>query len=206
LTNYIYLYLTMQKTNLIVNKETIEKLKSGDMVAFDIIYRKYSPKLFGFIFNIIKVELDAEEIMQEVFMKIWETRDKIETYASFDSFLFTIAYNKSISLIRKKITEQKYVDFLKTLPELSEPAAIDDLQFLELNEQINSLIQKLPPRQKEVFLLSREKELTYKEIAAQLNISKNTVENHMVKAIRYLRRNISDVSLLHTLFIFLFLQ
>lgn len=196
----------MQKTNLIVNKETIEKLKSGDMVAFDIIYRKYSPKLFGFIFNIIKVELDAEEIMQEVFMKIWETRDKIETYASFDSFLFTIAYNKSISLIRKKITEQKYVDFLKTLPELSEPAAIDDLQFLELNEQINSLIQKLPPRQKEVFLLSREKELTYKEIAAQLNISKNTVENHMVKAIRYLRRNISDVSLLHTLFIFLFLQ
>ena len=206
MTNYIYLYLTMQKTNLIVNKETIEKLKSGDMVAFDIIYRKYSPKLFGFIFNIIKVELDAEEIMQEVFMKIWETRDKIETYASFDSFLFTIAYNKSISLIRKKITEQKYVDFLKTLPELSEPAAIDDLQFLELNEQINSLIQKLPPRQKEVFLLSREKELTYKEIAAQLNISKNTVENHMVKAIRYLRRNISDVSLLHTLFIFLFLQ
>jgi RNA polymerase sigma-70 factor (ECF subfamily) len=144
--------------------------------------------------------------MQEVFMKIWETRDKIETYASFDSFLFTIAYNKSISLIRKKITKQKYVDFLKTLPELWEPAAIDDLQFLELNEQINSLIQKLPPRQKEVFLLSREKELTYKEIAAQLNISKNTVENHMVKALSYLRNNIRDVSLLHSLFIFLFLQ
>ena len=196
----------MLKTNLIVNKETIEKLKNGDMVAFDTIYRKYSPKLFGFIWKIIKVELDAEEIMQEVFMKIWEMRGKIETYTSFDSFLYTIAYNKSINLIRKKISEQKYIDFLKSLPELSEPAAIDDLQFSELNEQINSLIQKLPPRQKEVFLLSREKELTYNEIASQLNISKNTVENHMVKALRYLRNNINDVSLLHSLFIFLFLQ
>jgi len=196
----------MSKANLIVTNDTIEKLRNGDMVAFDIIYRFYSPKLFGFILKIIKVESDAEEIMQEVFMKIWEMRGEIETYTSFDSFLYTITYNKSITLIRKKISERKYVDFLKSLPELSEPAVIEGLQFSELKDQINSLIQELPPRQKEVFLLSREKELTYKEIASQLNISQNTVENHMVKALRYLRNSIMDISLLHTLFVFLFLQ
>ena len=196
----------MLKSNLIVNKETIEKLKNGDMVAFDIIYRKYSPKLFGFILKILKVESDAEEIMQEVFLKIWETRDKIKAHSSFDSFIYTISYNKSINLIRKKVTEKKYVDFLKRLPEMSESNILDDLQFMELSSQLNSLIEKLPSRQKEVFLLSREKELTYKEIAVKLNISKNTVENHMVKALKLLRENFKDISLLHTLFIYLFLH
>jgi RNA polymerase sigma-70 factor (ECF subfamily) len=144
--------------------------------------------------------------MQEVFMKIWEMRDKIETYASFDSFLYTITYNKSINLIRKKIIERKYVDFLKSQSELAEPVVIDDLHFLELSSKVDRLVQKLPARQKEVFLLSREKELTYKEIAEELNISKNTVENHMVKALKYLRDNLKDISLINSLFICLFLQ
>jgi RNA polymerase sigma-70 factor (ECF subfamily) len=199
------LYLGMSESN-IVNKKTIENLRNGDMMAFDVIYRKYSPKLFGFILKILKVESDAEEIMQEVFMKIWEMRDKIETYTSFDSFLYTITYNKSINLIRKKITERKYVDFLKSQPELAEPAVIEDLHFLELSSKVDRLVQELPARQKEVFLLSREKELTYKEIAEELNISKNTVENHMVKALKYLRDNLKDLSLINSLFICLFLQ
>jgi len=197
--------LTMPNSKNIVNEETIEKLKNGDMMAFDIIYRRYSPKLFGFILKILKTKTDAEEIMQEVFLKIWEMRDKIDSYASFDSFLYTISYNKSINLIRKKVTERKYVDYLKSLPEISEPSIIGNLQFLELNNRINLLVEKLPQRQKEVFLLSREKELTYKEIAQELNISKNTVENHMVKALRFLKSNLKDLSLMHSLFIFLFL-
>jgi len=196
----------MPNSKYLVNEETIEKLRNGDMMAFDIIYRKYSPKLFGFILNILKTESDAEEIMQEVFLKIWEMHEDIKSYASFNSFLYTITYNKSINLIRKKITDRKYIDFLKTRPELTYPSVIDDMQFEELNAEIKSLIEKLPPRQKEVFLLSRENELSYKEIADKLNISKNTIENHMVRALKFLKTNLKDLSLMHSLFIFLFLN
>jgi RNA polymerase sigma-70 factor (ECF subfamily) len=196
----------MPNSKYLVTEETIKRLKNGDVLAFDIIYRKYSPKLFGFILNILKVESDAEEIMQEVFLKIWEMRNEIGSYTSFNSFLYTITYNKSINLIRKKITERKYIDFLKTLPELTKPSVIDDLQFAELSAELKSLIEKLPLRQKEVFLLSRENELSYQEIADKLNISKNTVENHMVRALRFLKTNLKTLSLMHSLFLFLFLS
>jgi RNA polymerase sigma-70 factor (family 1) len=190
----------------IIPGNIIESLKNGDMEAFDGVYRKYCHKLFEFVYHIIKNEPDAEEIVQEVFVKLWESRQRIETYRSFDSYLFTIAYNTTISLVRKRISEKKYVDNIIRMQNESTGTDIaDDLSFEQLNDQVNYLVRHLPARQKEVFLLSREKGLTYKEIAVQLEISENTVENHMVKALRFLREKMNRDSLLCLFFICLFL-
>jgi len=181
-------------------------IKKGDIRAFDKIYEKYSTRLYIFINGIIKSQKDSEDIVQEVFFKIWNNREKINEFLSLQSFLFTIAYNTTISILRKRINEYNYIEYVKsiqTAKELSTGEA--ELEFKELNDHLTSILNKLPKRQKEVFLLNRHDELSYKEIAERLGISVNTVENHMVKALKFLRANIKSTSFISALFSAFFL-
>lgn len=189
-----------------LNIELIERLKNGDMVAFDTIYKQYCSRLFGFVYSLIKQESDAEGIVQEVFVKIWESRHKIENYSTFDSFLFTIAHNTTISLLRKRLNEKKYLEYLKSVQvEISSSDIIEEIHFNELKEKFNRLIKRLSPRQKEIYLLSREDGLTHKEIAKKLGISQNTVEVHISKAIKFIKNNIDNTLLSSLLFAHFFI-
>jgi RNA polymerase sigma-70 factor (ECF subfamily) len=198
------LTLKLNKDN--ITQELLTRLKNGDMLAFDQVYELYSHKLFSFIFKILKNEAEVDDIVQEVFVKIWESRSKLEDYKLLNSYIFTIAYNNSIDLIRKKISNNKYLDHLKNSASINlTPTIISQIEFNELNNQVKKLISNLPDRQKQVYFLHKEEGLTYPEIAEQLGISKNTVENHMVKALKYLRQNIDNSLLINILFISLFL-
>lgn len=189
-----------------ITQDLIDRLKTGDIEAFDQIYNYFSHKLFSFVIRILKNEAEAEEIVQEVFVKIWEARGTLGDYKLLNSFIFTIAYNQSISLIRKRINNQKYIEQLKYYSVIqNSPTAISEIEFDELSGILEKLIGNLPERQQEVFLLHREKGMTYPQIAEKLGISKNTVENHMSKALKYLRENLNDSLLINLLFIFLFL-
>lgn len=176
------------------------------MTAFNSIYNKYCYKLHEFVLTYLKQEEDAEEIVQEVFVKIWESRGKIDIYSSFESFLFTIAYNATISLLRKRVSENKSREYLKSLQQIdtAEPI-IDEIQFRELNQKVQSLLEQLTPRQKEIYLLSREDSLTHKEIAQKLNISESTVNNHLVTTLKYLKSHIDSGLAINALFLCLFL-
>lgn len=196
--------MNLNKDN--ITYELLTRLKNGDMLAFDRVYELYSHKLFSFVFKILKNEAEADDIVQEVFVKIWESRHKLEDYKLLNSYIFTIAYNNSIDLIRKRINNTKYLEHLKNSAVInSTPNVISQIEFNELNIQAEKLIANLPERQKQVYLLHREKGLTYPEIAEKLGISKNTVENHMAKALKYLRQNMNTSLLINLLFISLFL-
>lgn len=174
------------------------------MLAFDQIYELFGHKLFSFIFKILKNEAEAEDIVQEVFVKLWESRENLDDYKLLNSYIFTMAYNNSIGLIRKRINNNKYLEYLKNSPVLQiTPSAISEVEYSELNSQVEKLIANLPERQKQVYLLHREKGYTYLGIAEQLGISKNTVENHMVKALKYLRQNIVNFLLINMMFVYL---
>jgi len=163
--------------------------------------------LYGFVLRYIKVEVDAEEIVQEVFVKIWESRNKIDAHASFESFLFTIAYNSTISLLRKRASEQKYLEHLKSIQQIQKaPDIIDEIHFKELNEKVKALLNELTPRQKEIFQLSREDGLTHNQIAEKLNISLNTVKKHMVNTNAFLKKHIDNDLIVNIFFIYLFLS
>lgn len=175
-------------------------------MAFDQVYELYSHKLFSFIFKILKNEAEVEDIVQEVFVRIWESRDKLEDYKLLNSYIFTIAYNSSIDLIRKRINNNKYLEHLKNSASINfTPNIISQIEFNEINNQVEKLIASLPHRQKQVYLLHREDGLSYPEIAEKMGISKNTVENHMVKALRYLRQNMDKSLFINVLYISLFL-
>lgn len=176
------------------------------MVAFYNIYERYCKRLYGFVLRYIKQEADAEEIVQEVFIKVWEARNKIDVYSSFESFLFTVAYNATMSLFRKRVQEKKYLEHLKTLQQVEHaPDTANEIHFIELNKKLQALLNELTPRQKEIFQLSREEGLTHEEIARKLNVSVNTVKKHMGNALAFLKSHIDTSLMINSLFVYLFL-
>ena len=192
--------------NTKLNSELIGLLKKGDVAAFDTIYNMYCHKLHQFVIRYLKQEEDAEEIVQEVFIKIWESKAKIKNHASFESFLFTISYNATISLLRKRLSESKSKEYLKSIQQIQNAnTVVDELQFNELNEKVQRLLEQLTPRQKEIFILSREEGLTHKEIAQRLKISENTVKNHLVTSLKFLKSNINITLISSALFFHLFI-
>lgn len=188
------------------NTELVILLKQGDRVAFYNIYERYCRRLYGFVLRYIKVEADADGIVQEVFINIWKSRNKLDAYTSFESFLFTIAYNTTISLLRKRANEKKYLEHLKSIQQIQKaPDLIDEILLKELNEQVQNLLNELTPRQKEIFQLSREEGLTHDEIAKKLNISLNTVKKHMANSLSFLKSNLGKDLIVGALFVCLFL-
>ena len=188
------------------NTELVKLLKKGDMKAFDIIYKKYSRRLYGFVFRYIKQEADTEEIVQEVFIKIWKSRDKIDVYSSFESFLFTIAHNATVNLLKKRATEQKYVEHVKSLQRIEKSYELTyEIHYKELNQKFQGVLNELSPRQKEIFQLSREEGLSNKEIAEKLGISVQTIKNHLVTTLSFLKSKLDNGLLISGLFIGLFL-
>jgi RNA polymerase sigma-70 factor, ECF subfamily len=187
-----------------ITQELLARLKKGDILAYDQIYHRYCHKLYSFVYRILKDEADTEDIVQEVFIKIWEFREKLDDGKLLNSFIFTIAYNNSISLIRKKISSSKYCEYLRNIS-VSQDNSFSEIEINELNRQIEKLIESLPERQKRVYLSHREKGLTYPEIAREMGISKNTVENHMVKTLKYLRQNLKNFLEVTRFFLCIFL-
>lgn len=188
------------------NKELLLLLQNDDRVAFYNIYERFSKRLYGFVIRYLKNESDTEEIVQEVFIKIWEARNKIDIYSSFESFIFTITYNTTISLLRKRMSEKKYIEYLQSLQKTDfSPEVENEVFFNELNEKVYSLLNEVTPRQKEIFLLSRDSGLTHEEIASKLQISINTVKKHIANTLSFLKSNIDNSLIINILFIYLFL-
>ncbi len=189
------------------NKELLVRIQDGNMVAFYQLYNRYSRRLYGFVIRYIKREEDAEEIVQDVFVKIWESRSKIDVYASFESFLFTIAYNTTISLLRKRASEERYLEHVKRLQQVtSAPDLNDEIHYNELHQNVKKLLDQLTPRQREIYRLSREEGFTHEEIAKHLGISILTVKKHMTNVLSFLKSEIDNNLIVNALFFSLFLS
>ena len=187
-------------------RELVNGLIRGDLDAFDLLFEKYHKKLFYFAKGYLKSEEDAEDIIQEVFVKIWETRREIKDYLSFNSFLFTITYHAVLKHFRKKGRERKYVDrYAEDWPNDSDNTSKEVL-YHDTLEQVNKYVEQLPEKRKRIFIMSRFEGYNNTEIAEKLNISKKTVENQIYQALKFLREHLSDYDLLVALFFYLFLS
>lgn len=200
--SYKHIYCLMN-----YDKDTFaERLRLDDRSVIDEIYEMYHAKIFRFSVSYLKNEEDAYDIVQEVFIKLWENRLGLKKDTNFDAFLFTVAKNAVLSLFRKRATEQKYRSDLSSTEE-SEPNKIEnDLDFEFLKKRYNQLIEKLPPKRKEIFILSREKGLTNKEIAFTKGISEKTVEDHLTKSLSFFKQHFSAIGMFTLLFFYLFIE
>ena len=191
---------------LYTDEELMREIKADNMFAFDVLYKKYCKKVYRFGYCILKSPEESENLMQDVFLKLWENRHKVEKGSSIKSYVFTITYNSAITIIRKKARETEFIEYLKSLQVINEEPVNVELEYNELTNKLDEIIKALPQRQKEVYLLSRVEGLKYKEIAKRLNISVNTVENHLSRALKIIREKITHYSLIAILFWYLFVQ
>lgn len=164
----------------------------GDELAFTHLFHAYKFKLYGFISKLTGSPATAEDVVQDVFLKLWKDRTSLRDVESFGSYLFRMAQNHAINGFRKMARE---VDMLKEmntgdLPAHSTPQT--HIALKETREILHRAIQQLPPRQKAIYLLSREEGVKHEEIARRLRITTGTVKNHMIQALRTLREQLSQ--------------
>jgi RNA polymerase sigma-70 factor (ECF subfamily) len=194
----------MKEINSYSDEELMQEIKADNMFAFDLIYNKYSKKLYKFGYSLLKSHEETENLVQDVFLNLWENRNKVEKDSSIKSYIFAITYNSAISILRKKAMESKFVEYLKSLQIINEKPVNMELEYTELTNRINEIVYALPQRQKEVYLLHKVEALKYSEIAVLLDISVNTIENHMSRALKTIRKKLGNYSLIAILFLHLF--
>jgi RNA polymerase sigma-70 factor (ECF subfamily) len=190
--------------NNLLEKDIVQRLKSGEVQAFDEIYNLYSKRIYRFAYSFLKTKVNAEEIVQEVFLRVWEKRAKINKYYSFKAFLFTVSHNIIIDNFRENLKEQKYVEFLKENAVVFHSDTEMSIEYSELNKMYWDAIDLLPERRRLIFKLHRIEGLSYSEISQKLNISNKTVENQMSSALKFLKEKLGSYFLSALLFYYLF--
>ena len=182
------------------DKELVESLQRGDANAFDKLFGKYANRLYSFGLKYLRSKEDAESLVQGVFLKVWENREKLKKESSFQSYLFTIAYNDICNIFRKRATERQYSEKLTIELSGNMLKPDDRADYKSVLEQVDRLIEQLPEQQKAVFLKSRKEGLSSREIAAELNLSPGTVDNYISAATKFLRSRLGSDNLALMLF------
>ena len=173
--------MTLPDLNIIV-----KRIKRSDKKAFNMLFHIFQQSLYNFILMKAKDTQVAEDILQDVFLKVWEKRKNIDDKKSFKSFLYTIANNMVINHFKhNQIINKHHNGIIKTIDFSISPDQIMDAKELQLKYEEG--ISEMSVKAKEVFIMSRVDGLTYKEISERLNISIKTVESHMMKALSILR-------------------
>ena len=175
-----------------IEKSLVELVIKGDQSAFENLYNIYADKLYYFALRFLKTKEDAENLTQEVFVKIWETRDRLDPDYSFNAYLFTIAKNTIFNIHRKRVNERTYRDYLGNFFDFAHSKTENDLSLNDLQNRIDKCVENFPTQRKVVFELSRREGLSHKEISEQLNISEKTIETHIRLAFKTLRIALKD--------------
>ena len=184
--------------------ELVKKLQTGDVEAFDLIYEKYSGKLYSFGLKYLRSTAEAEELVQSVFLKIWESHKHINKELSFKSFLFTIAYNDICKLFRKRNYKQKFINETQHEDYQTSSETEDGINYQSVLNRVQQIVDNLPERQKIIFRKSRLEGKTTKEIAAELRLSSGTIDNYISEALKFIRSRLSKENLALLMFISLY--
>lgn len=177
--------------------DLLTQLKAGRIKAFDIIYQLYFPKLHLFVNSYLHNSDNSKDIVQNVFTKLWQNKEKLRENTNLEAWLFTIAKNETLSFLEHKTVENRHrqsererllkIDFL-ALKEVQ----LSEIAYMEISRIVQATLEKLPRQCKAVFICSRYMMMSNKEIASLLSISIKTVEAHMTKALKVLRAVLKD--------------
>jgi RNA polymerase sigma-70 factor (ECF subfamily) len=168
-----------------------EKIKTGDEKAFEALFRHYYPHLCLYATRILKNDSAAEEIVQDLFVRLWEKRKKTEIETSVKHYLFRAVKNQCLNYIKHNKIKKDYSQ--KFLAETESAALNDNFEtHTELFQKMEESIAELPEKRQEIFRLNRQEGLKYREIAEKLNISIKTVETQMGLAMKTLREKLRD--------------
>lgn len=179
----------MPKPDNHIDKSILVRLKDGDEGAFEKIFWYFNPILYNFVYKILFDKSFAEDITQQVFLKIWEKRTTIDVEMSFSAYLFTIARHLVYQETERLVFEDKFISYSKNRGGDVDNSTFEKIDAVFTESFINDVIGKLPLHQQKIYDLSRRKGLSNREIAQDLNISEKAVENHIYRTLQFLKHN-----------------
>jgi len=169
-------------------KEILAQVAEGHEKAFKLLFDTYHRKLFNYISTIIKSSEISEELVMDVFLKIWQGKEMVTQIENFDAFLFRVARNKSIDFLRSVAKDPKFRDLMwNEIESISGNRADTSLLNKEFELKLREAISLLSPQRRKVYQLSRDENMNHNQIAVLLGLSRNTVNNHIVEAQRFIR-------------------
>lgn len=169
------------------DRELILLLLQEEEVAFSELYIRYKDKLYYFCLQLLKSNEEAHDVVQEIFIRIWESRFFINPELSFSSFLYTMARNRILNYFRDADIDVKVKEILSTQKVAEEETIDSQLIYSEYQKILQDAISQLPPQRQKIFNMSRLENRSHKEIAAELGISVNTVQEHISEALRFIK-------------------
>ena len=184
-----------------IDSELLSKISKGDKLAFQVLFEKYYSQLTHFAYIYLKEKDTSEELVQDFFVKFWIKREIIFISTSVKSYLYSSIRNKSLNYLRDRKDDLSISTNLHIINTIAGSEDNYEIDFVELQTQINSAVESLPEKCKNIFKLSRYNKLTYKQIAEKQEVSERTVESQMRIALQKLREKLKPI--LKTTLIFL---
>ena len=183
------------------DKVLLDRLSGGDEGALNDIYLLYWEGLFLSAFNVLKDKAACEDILQDLFLQLWQKRDRIQINSSLSAYLYTaVRYNVFRHIRTGKVRNELFMHIDERIEGLvTEQMMVTEER--ELNQKVAQAVAALPEKCREVYILSREEELSHKEIASKLNISTKTVENQITIALKRVRSSLNTLSVFIVVFL-----
>jgi RNA polymerase sigma-70 factor (ECF subfamily) len=174
--------------------ELVSNLRNDDTKAFDMIYAKYGVNLYRFALKYLRSVEEAEELVQSVFMKIWEMRKSIKADTSFKSFLYTIVYNDMCNLFRKRKYNKEFVAETLYFSNHYSNETEERIDYKSILNRVELIIERLPEKHKIIFMKSRQEGKSTKEIAQEVGLSSGTVDNYISESLKYIKSKLKSES------------
>lgn len=187
----------------ISDNELTKHLNLGSKDAFRILYERYGRRIYLFALGYVKSDADAEELVQDVFVKLWEKRILLDEQKNVKAYLFKIVVNSVYDLIRKRNLEKAFLEYSAQKEELADDTW-NKIIYQDMLQQVNQLVETMPEQRRKIFKLSKEEGLTNDEIATHLALSKRTVENQLYRATLLLKESLKTNMMLALLYYYLF--
>lgn len=180
----------MNSIRLNKDEDLLLRIRKGDEVAFELVFYRYKGKLYDFIRRSLPASEDAESMVQEIFVRLWSNREQLDPAKSLNAFIYTMARNEIFGHLRKLLVRRRYLEELSFSLNESSETTDRQIEYNELTSVVAQLVSSMPEKRREIYVLSRNEGLSYKEIASQLGISENTVDSQIRKALTYLKENL----------------
>lgn len=179
-------------------KELLSQIANGDEIAFNALFNHYQRKIFSISWKLTGVRSAAEDVVQEVFIKLWVHKENLPEIDNFNAYINRVVSNHIYNMLRKVAHENTFLKETIASRRGDADNCMDTISYRELQNTLHRIITQLPPQQKRVYQLSRDEGLTYEEIAERLHIGKATVKTHMIEALRAIRVHLKNNGVLLT--------
>lgn len=183
----------MDNHSLNKEQELLQQIANGDERALEIIFTNYRGKIHNYLLHITKSREAAEEMLMDIFLKLWVGRDMLVEIYNLEGFLFKVAHNKALDFFKTTARQER---LYKSYAEHFRLQEADQNPYIQLDETslqlLNEAINQLTPRRKLIYTLSREQNMTYDQIAQHLQLSRKTVKNSMLTALNSIRQHLKN--------------